>query len=239
MKAHRASVPGKQLLIVEDDRLVLSTIACGLTHAGYGVATAESAEDAEAWLASGERPDLAILDVRMPGQGGLQLAQRLHELDHIPFMMLSAYSDPQTVEQATRCGALGYAVKPLDIPQLVPAIESALARANELQELRDTRSQLQVALDGERNISVATGIVMMEHRLKRGDAFALLRDSARKQRRKLADMADEVVKARETLSFSAAQSSLVVAAPGINPSVNPVDVREPLRKNPACSSDSP
>lgn len=239
MTALNAPVPGKRLLVVEDDRLVLSMIASGLTHAGYCVTTAESSEDAEAWLASGERPDLAILDVRMPGQGGLDLARRLHELDHIPFMMLSAYSDAQTVEQATRCGALGYAVKPQDIPQLVPAIESALARANELQGLRETRRQLQLALDGERNISVATGIVMMEHRLKRGDAFALLRDSARKQRRKLADLADEVVQARETLSFKAMPDNLAVAAPGLNPSVNPVDVPVPLRKNPACSSDSP
>lgn len=239
MTTNRVSLSGKQLLIVEDDRLVLSMIASGLTHVGYGVTTAESAEDAEAWLASGERPDLAILDVRMPGKGGLYLAQRLHELDHIPFMMLSAYGDSQTVTQATRFGALGYAVKPLDIPQLVPTIESALARANELQGLRETRQQLQLALDAERNISVATGIVMMEHRLKRRDAFAVLRDTARKQRRKLADMADEVVKARETLSLKALQNSLEVLESRVNHSVNPVDVPEALRKNPDCSSDSP
>jgi response regulator NasT len=194
-----AKAPGvsKQLLIVDDDRLVLSLIASGLIDAGYGVTTAESAEDAEAWLAGGERPDLAILDVRMPGQGGLYLARRLRELDHIPFMMLSAYSEAQIVEHATACGALGYAVKPLDIPQLIPAIEAALARANELQDLRETRQQLQKALDAERNISVATGIFMMQHGLKRGDAFNLMRDAARKQRRKLADVADDIVGARE------------------------------------------
>ncbi|MEO8117791.1 MAG: response regulator [Rhodoferax sp.] len=217
MTTNKAPASGKQLLIVDDDRLVLSMLSSGLTHAGYGVTTAESAEDAEAWLASGERPDLAILDVRMQGRGGLYLAQRLYELDHIPFMMLSAYSDTHTVEQATRHGALGYAVKPLDIPQLVPAIESALARANDLQDLRETRQQLQLALDAERNISVATGIVMMEHRLKRSDAFILLRDTARKQRRKLADVADEVVKARETLSFDGTRRSPEPNAPIVNP----------------------
>lgn len=206
MNANNISPPGKHLLIVDDDRLVLSLIASGLTRAGYRITSAESAEEAEAWLAGGERPDLAILDVRMPGLGGLHLARRLHDLDHIPFMMLSAYSDPQTVELATLCGALGYAVKPQDTPQLVPAIEAALARANELQDLRETRQQLQKALDTERNISVATGITMMEYRLKRSDAFALLRDTARKQRRKLADMADDVVRARETLSFDITQS---------------------------------
>ena len=201
------SAPAKRLLLVDDDRLVLVTIARGLIQAGYAVMTAESVEEAEAWLAGGDRPDLAILDVRMPDQGGLQLAQRLHELDHIPFMILSAYSEPQMVAQASHCGALGYAVKPLDVAQLVPTIEAALARADELQELRVTRQQLQKALDAERNISVATGILMMEYRLKRSDAFALLRDNARKQRRKLADMADELVSARDTLSFDVAQSN--------------------------------
>lgn len=192
---------GRKLLIVDDDRLVLSMITGGLTNAGYRVFTAESAEDAEAWLASGDRPDLAILDVSMSGQDGLYLAQRLHELDHIPFMMLSAYSDAQFVDQATLHGALGYAVKPMDINQLIPAIEAALARAGELQQLRTIGVQLQKALDAERNISVATGITMAEYKLKRSDAFSLLRNAARKRHRKLVDMADEVVNAHESLSF--------------------------------------
>ncbi|MBI3284243.1 MAG: response regulator [Burkholderiales bacterium] len=211
MKPVAKFIPGRKLLIVDDDRLGLSMIAYGLTHAGYRVSTAESAEDAEAWLAGGDRPDLAILDVRMAGQGGLYLARRLHEIDHIPFIMLSAYSEPPVVGQATLYGALGYAVKPMDIPQLIPAIEAALARAYELQELRDARQQLQNALDAERNVSVATGITMMEYRLKRGAAFALLRETARKQRRKLAELADDIVRARETLSFDAAQQNFRVA----------------------------
>ena len=193
MTADKVPAPGKQLLIVDDDRLVLALMASGLTAVGYGVTTAESAEDAEAWLAGGARPDLAILDVRMPGQGGLALAQRLRELDHIPFMMLSAYSDTHLVAQATECGALGYAVKPLDVLQLVPAIEAALARANELQDLRAARQQLQAALDGERDIGLAVGITMMQYRLKRSAAFELLRTSARKRRCKLADLAVEII----------------------------------------------
>lgn len=201
MTADKVPAPGKQLLIVDDDRLVLALMASGLTEAGYGVTTAESAEDAEAWLAGGARPDLAILDVRMPGQGGLALAQRLRELDHIPFMMLSAYSDTHLVEQATECGALGYAVKPLDVLQLVPAIEAALARANELQDLRAARQQLQAALDGERDIGLAVGITMMQYRLKRSAAFELLRTSARKRRCKLADLAVEIIRAGETLNL--------------------------------------
>lgn len=193
--------PGRHLLLVDDDRLVLATLASGLTGDGFSVTTAESAEDAEAWLAGGARPDLAILDVRLPGQGGLALAQRLRELDHIPFMMLSAYSDPHLVAQATARGALGYAVKPQDIAQLVPAIETALARASELQDLRLTRQQLQAALDNERNISIAVGITMMQQHLKRADAFEMLRKSARSRRCKLPELAVEIIQAAETLNI--------------------------------------
>lgn len=201
MSADKAKPKARHLLVVDDDRLVLSVMSAGLADAGFEVTTAETAEDAEAWLAGGTRPDLAILDIHLPGQGGLFLADRLRAFDHIPFIMFSAFSDASTVEQANRCGALGYLVKPVDTVQLVPAVESALARANELQELRTTRLQLQAALDGERDISVALGITMMQHRLKRSDAFELLRTTARKRRCKLAELAAEVIQAGERLNF--------------------------------------
>lgn len=187
-----------RLLLVDDDRLVLTTLANGLLKAGYGVKTAESAEEAEMLLASGEDPDLAILDIRMSGQDGLFLARRLQELDHIPFMMLSAYSDQAMIDQASQFGALGYLVKPLDIPQLIPGIEAALSRANELQSLRETRLQLQAALNAERDISVAIGITMVQQRLDRHTAFELLRKIARSQRRKLGELATEIIQASET-----------------------------------------
>ncbi|MBK7049769.1 MAG: response regulator [Rhodoferax sp.] len=200
---HKTDAPlaTKQILLVDDDRLVLAMMSGGLRDAGYHITSAESAEEARAWLASGARPDLAILDVRMPGEGGLSLAQRLRELDHIPFIMLSAYSDPDMVAQATACGALGYIVKPQEVTQLIPVIEAALARANELSDLRTTRQQLQAALNNERDISIAVGITMMQHHLKRSDAFELLRKSARSQRIKLADLAVQVIAAGEALSF--------------------------------------
>lgn len=194
--------PAQHLLLVEDDRLVLITMARALTQAGYQISTAESADEAENWLTEGhQRPQLVILDVHMPGQSGLSLAQRLRELDHIPFMMLSAYSDPATVAQATQQGALGYAVKPINPAQLIPAIETALARANELQALRTTRLQLQTALDNERDINVAVGITMMQHRMTRKAAFDQLRQGARSQQCKLVELAQSVIQATETINL--------------------------------------
>ncbi|QIL43198.1 response regulator [Acidovorax sp. HDW3] len=184
-----------RLLLVDDDRLILGTLAQGLRHMGYEVHQAESAEDAEALLSSGLRPDMALLDVHMPGAGGLWLAQRLREIEHVPFVMLSAYGDASTVAQATRSGALAYLVKPLALTQIQPAIETALQRALEIGELRRTREQLQSALDGDRIINVATGLTMAQYKLPRQRAFELLRSAARAQRRKLIDVAQETVQA--------------------------------------------
>lgn len=192
-----ASAP--HLLLVDDDRLILATVACGLRDAGYHTSTAECFDDVQALLARGVRPDLAILDMHLPGRDGLQLAQWLHELQHIPFIVLSAYSDLATVQRASQLGALGYMVKPLDISQIYPTVQAALLRATELQTLRQTSEQLQVALDGVRDINVATGIAMVQYRLQRDAAFELLRSSARAQRRKLSQLAQEVIQGCEKL----------------------------------------
>jgi two-component system, response regulator PdtaR len=195
----KAASNNKTLLLVDDDRLVLVTLAQGLSDKGYKVYTAESVDDAEVLLSSGERPDLAIIDVNMPGKNGLYLAERLLSFDHIPFIFLSAYSDQSFVERATEYGALGYLIKPIDSPQLVPTIEAALARSKELRHLKKSESDLQAALDNERLISVAIGITMMQYRLERKAAFELLRNAARSQRRKLAEIATDAVAAVEKL----------------------------------------
>lgn len=191
------------ILLVDDDRLVSSTLTMGLGRAGYRVLAAESVEEAEAILASGERPDLAILDVRMPGASGLELADRLRSLDHVPFMLLTAYGDQETVDRATASGALGYLVKPIDTPQLIPAIQAALARARDIHGLQATERQLQRALDSEREISIAIGITMLQYHLDRKAAFELLRKSARDKGRKLSELAVDVISASETLNLGA------------------------------------
>ena len=187
------------LLLVDDDRLILTTLAGGLRASGYRVSTAESVDDAQALLTSGVRPDLAVLDMHMPGRDGLELAQRLRDLEHLPFLVLSAYSDPATVERATQLGALSYMVKPLAISQIRPTIEAALRRAQELDALRQAQLQLQEALNGDRDISVATGITMMQYRLQRSAACELLRCAARAQRRKLAHVAADIIQSSEAL----------------------------------------
>ncbi|OLP08267.1 response regulator [Rhodoferax antarcticus ANT.BR] len=188
------------MLLVDDDRLILSTLASGLRHAGYRVSTAESAQDAEALLANGDRPDLAILDLQMPQVDGLALADRLRDFEHVAFVMFSAYSDAASVDKAVSLGALSYLVKPMGVAQMVPALEAALLRARELHSLHGMTAQLQNALVVERGVSLAVGITMVQYRLSRQAAFDVLRTAARTQRRKLADVAHAVLQAHEALT---------------------------------------
>ena len=188
-------------LLVDDDRLVLKTLTLGLQQNGYRISNAESCEEAEVFLASGDRPDLVILDIRMPGHSGLHLAERLKQLDHIPFVIFSAYSDQAMIDQSSQLGALAYLVKPMDIAKLIPSLVAAMARANELHDLRLTRQQLQAALDAERNINVAVGITMMQYHVKRSEAFDKLRNAARLRRCKLVDLANDIVQAGDAMSL--------------------------------------
>ena len=188
-----------KVLLVDDDRLVLATLSKGLEHAGYAVQACTSVEEAKRIIGV-ERPDIAVLDVRMPGQTGLDLARHLLEHPRVPFIFLTAYSEDEVVKQAVEHGALGYLVKPVDIPQLVPALEAALARSVEIGKLRNTGEQLQTALNENREVSMAVGLIMERRCLDRQQAFEFLRSAARSQRRKISEVAEELLSAAEFLN---------------------------------------
>ena len=198
MAARNDVKPLRHILVVDDDRLVLAALAEGLRGAGYRVTGAASGEDALA-SAGREAPDLALLDVRMPGMSGIELGRRLREQFSVPFLYLSAYGDQAIVQQAVDEGALGYLVKPLDIQQIVPSIEAALKRAGEIGALHQSETQLNKALSGSREISMAVGLLMMRDRINREQAFELLRSNARSRRRPIAEIAEQLLSSAEEL----------------------------------------
>jgi response regulator NasT len=116
------------LLVVDDDRLVLATLVQGLEDAGYEVIDADNGDDA-ILLARQHRPDLALLDIRMDGLSGFDVAAYLRDHLHIPFIFLSAFSDAATLAKIHALGALASLVKPLDLEQIVPAVARAHAQA--------------------------------------------------------------------------------------------------------------
>ncbi len=187
------------ILIVDDDRLILATLSKGLRDLGYEVREASSGTVA-LHLCEELSPDLVMLDARMPGLSGMDVAAKLFP-KHIPFIFLSAYGDQAIVKQAIEQGAYSYLVKPLDVPQIVPVIESALARTAELRLLKSTEQNLNVALSRGRATSVAVGLIMERHRLSADEAFEALRQYARSQRRKLDDVAAQMVSAADNINI--------------------------------------
>lgn len=188
------------ILLVDDDRLVLATLGKGLRKAGYDTLEASSGEEALR-LCGEARPALAILDARMPGLSGAELARKLQAQFGIPFIMLSAYGDTALVQQALAEGALGYLVKPLDVPQVVPAIEAAMRCATHIHELQSAKAQLAEAVAADRDTSAAVGLLMERYRLSNTDAFQMLRMHARSQRRKLREVAHEMIRAAEVINL--------------------------------------
>lgn len=195
----------RMILLVDDDVLILGLLGKVLQLAGYEVRFATSGEMALAMLAeSGREPDLALLDVAMPGMSGLELAQRLHADGTVPFMFLTADNDQATVRQATDGGAIGYLVKPFDTARIVPSIQAGLARADDLRQLRGSEERLSLALQQRREIGMAVGVLMERYKIEREQAFRVLRDHARSQQRKMNDVAAELLSAAESLNgFSA------------------------------------
>jgi len=183
------------ILLVEDDRLVLHTLSRGLHDAGYRILEADSSERAMQ-LCSDNQPDLALLDMRLSGMSGIDFARWLKTSLGIPFLFLSAYNDTKTVGDAAELGALGYLVKPLDVQQILPAIQTALQRAEEIKQLQQAELDLSTALKTSRSISMAIGLLMQRFGTGSDETFEALRAYCRSNRKRMADLAEQIVEHR-------------------------------------------
>ena len=132
------------ILVVDDDRLVLATLAHGLSQAGYDVLDADNGDDA-ILLARAHRPQLALLDIRMQGKSGFDVAAYLREYCQLPFMFLSAFSDEQTAAQVKALGAVAYLVKPLDIGQMAQGGEPKHLKESFRRHISEGRFRLRRA----------------------------------------------------------------------------------------------
>ncbi|MDZ7856338.1 response regulator [Sphaerotilus sp.] len=214
-----------RILVVDDDRLVLATVVHGLTHAGFDIIDADNGDDA-ILLARQHRPDLALLDIRMDGMSGYDVAHYLREALQIPFLFLSAFSDEATLARIQALGALALLVKPLDIAQLVPAVASALdvvrgraagqeAGVSSAQAAEQaSASSAPAAVPGPAAASpadtlaglstveaIAVGIVMHRFSLARTTALERLQRLADQEGRSLAQTCSAMVGALEQLAL--------------------------------------
>ncbi len=190
------AIPQRRILLVDDEPMTLAVIRLALQNAGYETIEATTGEDALV-LAQQVQPDLALLDALMPGMSGLELARHLQEETHVPFMFVSGASEVKMVREATEHGAVGYLLKPFDVAQIVPAVEAALARADEIKQLRRSEIDLTTALNASRETSMAVGLLMTKFKTDRNNAFEVLRAYSRSHRCKINDVANRLLAAEE------------------------------------------
>ncbi len=192
-----------KILVVDDDRLVLATVTHGLAQAGYDVIDADNGDEA-ILLARQHKPDLALLDIRMEGLSGFDVAAYLRDHLHVPFMFLSAFADDATVQKVKELGAVAYLVKPLDIGQILPTVAAALAQLPAHSAARAAvPAPAQGAADSMATLDLvplAVGVLMHRYSLQRATALERLRRMAADEQRSLADQAGRLVDAVELLS---------------------------------------
>ena len=188
-----------QILLADDDRVIRVTLAKNLRQYDFDVIEACNGKEA-VQIGCEMKPDLAIMDFQMPDINGVDAAQELRDRADISCIFLSAYSDDEFVAQAASAGALGYLVKPIDVQHVLPTIESAMHRADEIRKLRQTESQLNTALQQGRETSIAIGILMARYNISSDQAFEMLRSESRNQRKKVALIASELVKSIDNVN---------------------------------------
>jgi response regulator NasT len=186
-----------RILVAEDEALIRLDLVEMLTEAGYEV-VAQATNGVEAIaLAKEFKPDLAILDVKMPELDGISAAQEIIEIS--PVLMLTAFSQKELVERARDAGVMAYVVKPFSINDLTPAIEIAMSRHLQMRSLKDEVSDLHERLETRKVIDRAKGILMAAMNLSEPEAFGWIQRAAMDRRISMKAVAEAVISPESAL----------------------------------------
>ena len=192
MSTNSASIkPAIRILVAEDEALIRMDLVEMLIEAGYEV-VAEASDGAQAIeLAQLHKPDLAILDVKMPILDGISAAEKIIAIG--PVLMLTAFSQRELVERARDAGVMAYVVKPFSIGDLVPAIEIAISRHLQMRTLADEVADLHERLETRKTIDRAKGILMQALNLSEPEAFSWIQRAAMDRRLTMKQVAEAVI----------------------------------------------
>jgi len=186
---------GLRVLIVEDEALISLTLKTLLEKLGCKV-VGEAGDGQEAvTLAKTAKPDLVLMDIRMPRMDGLEAARLIGEELDIPVILLTAYSEQEYIDKAKAANVMTYLVKPVKESDLAPAIELALAQHKKMKAMAEQIETLQEALESRKFVERAKGILMDRLNITEEEAMRRLQKEARDQNRKLVEVAKAVISA--------------------------------------------
>ena len=195
MAAAAATPPAlpMRVLIAEDEALIRLDLAEMLVDEGYDVVGQAGDGEAAVALAEQHRPDLVVLDVKMPRLDGITAAQRIAEQRIAPVVILTAFSQRDLVERARDAGAMAYLVKPFTQTDLVPAIEMAVSRFSEVQLLEAEVADLTERLETRKAVDRAKAALQAQLGLSEPDAFRWIQKTAMDLRLSMRQVADGVL----------------------------------------------
>ena len=186
-----------RVVIADDDPIIRMDLREMLTDLNYQV-VGEAADGKNAVaLARDLKPELVIMDIRMPEMDGIEAAQTLTQESIAPVLLLTAYSEPELVRRATEAGVVGYLVKPFREAQLGPAIEVTLGRFREFQQLHKELGDLKEALEARKVIDRAKGMLMDRFGLSEADAFRRIQKRSMDTRKSMREVAEAILLASE------------------------------------------
>ena len=182
-----------RVVIAEDEAIIRLDLKETLQEEGYEVVGETGRGDEAVELVRQLEPDLAILDVKMPGLDGLAAAREISGDKKSAVLILTAFSQRDLIEQARDAGALAYLVKPFQRSELIPAVEIALGRHREMRALHDQTQSLEDQLETRKLVDRAKGILMDSHGLSENEAFDWIQKTAMNNRTKAKDIAEQVI----------------------------------------------
>lgn len=186
-----------RVLIADDEHLLAAGLASSLRTLGYEVIGPVDTGQAAMEAAKDQRPDIALIDIQLPGEDGKPAAEHLWEELKVPLVIVSAFSDQSHVEAAQRLGVFGYLLKPVSTEHLRVTLAVAWARAVSQGALAKRVDQLETSLANRKLVEQAKWILIEREHIKEAEAHLRLQREARNSRRTLADVAREIIERQE------------------------------------------
>lgn len=184
---------GTRILVAEDEAIIRLDLAEMLVEAGYDVVGQVGNGEQAVEFARTHRPDLVVMDIKMPVLDGLSAAEQIGAERICPVVMLTAFSQTELVERARDAGVMAYVVKPFTVADVTPAVEIALSRWAELTDLEAEVADLGERLETRKAVDRAKGVLMTKLKISEADAFRWIQKTAMDRRMSMREVADAVV----------------------------------------------
>ncbi len=182
-----------RVVLAEDEAVIRLDLHEMLEEEGYQIVGETGRGDEAVALVKEHKPDLAILDIRMPGIDGLAAAREITADQLAAVLILTAYSQRDLIEEARDAGALAYLVKPFNKRELIPAIEVAIGRFEELKAIMQDNKSLEEQLVTRRIVDRAKGILMDNHGMKEAEAFSFIQKTAMRERVTMREIGQRII----------------------------------------------